>query len=114
MKPMRRLSSHMLAVLMSVPLVLLMLQVGIALLHQHHDASYYDNDDQFHYVSGHATVSGSTSVHLSPAADVLPFARIAFVKDRGTGRPTTRPADFGPKPFPAVSPLLFPERASPA
>jgi hypothetical protein len=49
--------------------MLLLAQFGVALLHHHHQGSYYDHKDQFHHVTIEAPCPGKVSVRPIPESN---------------------------------------------
>jgi hypothetical protein len=66
-----------------LPFVLLLLQFGIALLHHHHDSSWYDHEDPIHYLSSNSPIISKS--HPNPVRQaffvhLLPVAKPASVE----------------------------------
>ena len=73
--------------------LLLLVQFGVALLHHHHEGSYYDQKDQFHHVTLEAPSPSKVTVAVPSKTDSnAPTAVVAAVLTLQA--PLERPANL--------------------
>jgi len=104
-------------ILLLLPLLLLHLQFGVALLHYHHSDSWYDHKDSTHHIctANHTltTRGGTSTIPASPThAPFLSTARIHVAAPHRLILGNLRPE---PSVITAYQPIAsFPNRAPPA